>query len=170
MNRTIFAPFALAALGAVAISSAAAQVAGTYSGTTANGNAVSFTVATDSGTGDLAVTGASVDFSDLCTGGSTLNSGWGYGLTQDIKRMKVTNTTATPYFTIKFNLVFAADGQSATGMVSSIGPTLAPVGPKPRKALFCKSASQSMNVTLQSGDVPGFKPPAMGAVWLGLHN
>jgi len=167
MNRVFLTPLAVAALGACAISPAAAQVAGTYSGSTADGHSVTFTVSTDAGTGKLAVTGASVGFSDLCSNGSTLNSGWGYGLTQDIKKGAVSNTTSDPYFTIAFSLAFSGDGQSATGTVSSIGPTLSPVGPKPKKALFCQSPSQSMSVTLQSPDAPLFTPPAKGAVWLG---
>ena len=170
MNRLILAPLALAGVCACAISPAAAQVAGTYSGTTADGNGVSFTVATDPNTGVLAVTGATVFFSDMCRDGSTLNTGWGYGLNQDIVARKVSNTTAGSYFTITFNLNFAANGQSATGRVASFSPSLNPVGPHPTSALYCKSAMQSMSVTLQPPMASQSRPPATGAIWLGKSN
>lgn len=170
MNRPILVPLALAGFAACAISPAAAQVAGTYSGTTADGNGVSFTVATDPNTHVLAVTSASVGFSDICHDGSILGEGWGYGLNQDIVARKVTNTTAGAYFTIKFSMTFSVNGQSATGWISSFSPTLSPVGPKPTRALFCKSLGQSMSLTLQPPAMSQFKPPAKGAIWLGKTN
>jgi hypothetical protein len=170
MKRLMSVPLALAGVFACAISPAAAQVAGTYSGTTADGNGVSFTVATDPNTGLLAVTGAGIGFSDMCRDGSTLNTGWGYGLNQDIVARKVSNTTAGSYFTITFNLTFAPNGQSATGRIASFSPTLNPVGPHPTSALYCKSPMQSMSVTLQPPMASLFKPPAKGAIWLGKTN
>lgn len=154
-----------ASLVALCAMPAAAQVAGTYSGTSLDGNGVNFTVATDPNTGVLAVTGAGIGFSTICQEGATLNSGWGYGLTQDIVRGRVTNTSYGPYFTIKFSLQFAADGKSATGTVSTLTSTLATVGPKPKEALFCTSAPQSLSVTLQPPPAR-YTPPASGAVML----
>jgi hypothetical protein len=159
-------PAAIAALVAANATPAAAQLAGTYSGTSLNGDYVSFTVATDTGTGKLAVMSANISFSALCGNGSTLNTAWGYGMTQDIVKHRVKNITAGPYFTITFNLDFAAGGQSATGQVTSISPTLTPVGPAPKHALFCRSPSQTMSVTYQ-GAAAKFTPPANGAVMLG---
>ncbi len=158
-----------AALAAAIASPAAAQVAGTYSGTSADGNTVQFVVSTDSGTGFLAVTSATDFFSALCNDGSTLNTGWGYGLTADIVNRKVKNITPNNYFTITFNLVFAPDGQSATGNITSISPTLTPVGPRPKKALICTSPSQTLGVTLQSGAAK-VAPPAPGAIMYGKIN
>jgi hypothetical protein len=167
MNR-IFATLslAIAAQAMAGATPAAAQVAGVYSGTSLDGDGVSFTVATDTGTGKLAVTGAGIGFSALCSRGGTLNTGWGYGLTQDITNRRVSNTTSGPYFTIIFSLLFSADGQSATGRVSTVSPTLDPVGAKPTRALFCRSKSQTLSVTLQP-PTTHFNPPAQGAVWLG---
>jgi hypothetical protein len=170
MNRLIFVPLALAGVCACAFSPAAAQVAGAYAGTTADGNGVSFTVATDPDTGVLAVTGAGVGFSDLCRDGSTLNEGWGYGLMQDISARKVANITAGPYFTISFNMTFSGNGQTATGRITSYSPSLSPIGPSPTKALWCKSLNQGMTLTLQPPAASPFKAPAKGAIWLGKTN
>jgi len=149
MTRLVIA----AALVAALASPAAAQVAGTYSGTTADGNNVSFTVGTDPNTGNLALTSASVSISALCSDGSTFNTGWGFGFSPlpDISHHKVTSDGGGPYLTTDFSLTFSADGQSATGTIYEAVPTLTPVGPKPKKALFCSSAQQSMGLTLQSG-------------------
>jgi len=46
--------------------------------------------------------------------------------------------------------VAAKDGQSATGTILSISPTLAPVSDKPKTALICTSPKQSLSVTLQT--------------------
>jgi hypothetical protein len=163
-------PIALAALAAVAATPATAQLAGTYSGTSADGNSVNFVVSTDPGTGVLAVTSGSNFFSALCAkDGSILNSGWGYGLTQDIVNRQVSAVLANPYFTISFKLRFAANGQSATGSISTISPTLTPVGPAPKKALYCKSPMQALTVTLQP-PAARVTPPAPGtAVMLGKN-
>jgi hypothetical protein len=87
-------------------------------------------------------------------------------MTQDIANHKVSNVISGSYFTIKFSLLFSTDGQSATGTVSTLTSTLAPIGPKPTEALFCKSKPQTLSVTLQPGTAP-VAPPAQGAVWLG---
>lgn len=165
MNR-LFAilPATLAAF-ALASTANAGAVAGTYSGASADGNSVSFTVA-DDGNGVLALTGQSYNFSAMCNDGSTFNSGWGLGYDTPITGNKVKNTFAFPYLTNIVSLTFSADGQSATGTISSVSPTLTPVGPKPKKALFCKSPMQSLSLTLQSG-AARVKPPAQGAVYLG---
>jgi hypothetical protein len=159
-------PIAIAALMVAGVGPAAAQVAGVYSGTSMDGNGITLDVSTDTGTGLLAVTGASIGFSALCSDGSTLNSGWGYGLTQDILNRKVKNTTAGYYFTITFDVTFSRDGQSATGTISTVSPTLSPVGAKPKKALFCTSASQPLGLTLQA-DGAKVRPPVNGAVMTG---
>ncbi len=167
MNRIAITGAALAALFALP---AAAQVAGTYSGASANGDGVTFTVGTDTGTGVLAVQSASIGFSALCRDGSTLNSGWGYGMNQDIAHKRVSNTTYGPYFTIKFTLKFSADNQSATGTVSTVTSSLSPIGPAPKKVLLCRSPIQALNVTLQPATSRVTPPPAKGAVWLGGHD
>ena len=150
MTRCAF--FAAAAFAATLAGPAAAQVAGTYSGTSADGNGISFTVATDPNTGALAVTGASVGFSAPCKGnvGVTLNTGWGYGLLADISNGQVSNVSQSTYFDIAFNLTFSSDGQSATGQIETVSPDLYYVGDKAKKALLCTSKKQAMTLSLQN--------------------
>lgn len=157
--------FVTAAAALALAGPAAAQVAGVYSGTSADGNGVSFTVDPD-GSGGFKVTSAVVFFSDVCSDASILNTGWGYGLDQPIVARKVSDTTAGPYFTITFNLKFSNNGQTATGSVTSYSPTLTPIGPKPKKALFCSSPQQDMGVSLQPPG-PRASPPAGGATMYG---
>jgi hypothetical protein len=152
-----------AAAFAVAIAGpAAAQVAGTYAGTSADGSPVSFTVSLDNNN-ELAVTGDSVDFSTNCKGGGNNDGGWGWGTDSVIAKGKAAGNLEFPYATIIWTLKFSTDGQSATGTVSTVVPTLAPVGAKPKKAQICKSAKQAMTLTLQSGDAHA-APAYNGAV------
>ncbi len=165
MNRLFaIAPAALAALSLASVANAGA-VAGTYTGTSADGNYVSFTVSVD-GNSVLALTSQSYNFSAMCNDGSTLNTGWGLGYDTPITGSTVKNTFAFADLTNVVKLTFSGDGQSATGTIRSIGPSLTPIGPKPHKALFCKSPTQSLSVTLQPG-AARVKPPAQGAVYLG---
>lgn len=155
---------ALAALAATSTASAGA-LAGTYSGNSADGNGVTVVVGTDFN-GALAATSATVFFSALCNDGTTLNTGWSYGTDQPITGSRVSNLTASNYFTIGYHLTFSADGQTATGTIASVAPTLTPVGPHPKRALFCRSMSQSVTLTIQPGTAR-VAPPAQGAVYLG---
>jgi hypothetical protein len=152
------ATVAAAAAAAIALP-AAAQVVGNYFGTTADGNSISFTVATDENTGLLTIVQGGISFSALCNDGSTFNSGWGYGVdAPDIVNRKVKYVQTYPYFVFTADVKFSADGQSATGTFMSVSPELAPSGPKPKRALFCTSASQSFGVSL---DAPGAKHPVL---------
>jgi hypothetical protein len=66
-----------------------AQVAGTYAGTATDGNGVKFVVETDTTTGELAVTSASIVFSAPCKNSTyVLNSGWGFATLADINRAR----------------------------------------------------------------------------------
>ncbi len=161
MTRLLIA----AALAAAVASPAAAQVAGTYSGTSADGNSVSFVVGSDPSNGDLALTSASIGFSALCSDGSTLNAGIGFGFypLADIVNHRTTSRGGGNYNTTDLSLTFSADGQTANGFIYSVSPTLSPVGPAPKKALICKSARQPMGLTLQSGGAK-VDPPAKGVV------
>lgn len=165
MNRLLTTlPVALAAVLAASTASAGA-IAGTYSGTSTDGNTVSFTVAVD-GNGVLALTGETIYFSALCNDGSTLNTGWGLGYDQPITTARVKGGFAFNYLTTSFNLLFSSDGQSAAGRVATVSPTLTPVGPTPKRALFCRSKSQAVTLTRQPGPVR-VVPPTQGAVYLG---
>jgi hypothetical protein len=141
-----------AAIIAAAIATPAiAQVEGTYGGTSADGNGLTFVVGTDPSTGNLAVTSATIFFTAPCKNSTyVLNTGWGFGLTADIKDGKVSITSNGNYFSFHIGLDFASDGQSATGEIVSTSPTLTPVGPKPTHALICTSPKQDLTLTLQA--------------------
>jgi hypothetical protein len=152
-----------AILAAALATPAAAQVAGTYAGTTADGVGLSFVVGTDSNNGDLALTSAGINFTAPCKNSTyVLNTGWGFGLTADIVHHKVSYVAIDNYFVFTFSLDFSSDGQSATGTITSVSPTLTPVSNKPKKALFCESPKQGMTLTLQPPTArvsPGIKGP-----------
>jgi len=147
--KSLFNACGVALLATTLATPAAAQVAGTYSGTSADGSGLTFVVGTDSGNGNPAVTNATIFFSAPCKKSSyVLNTGWGFGLTADIVHHKVKYTAIDNYFVISFSLDFSGD--TATGTITSISPTLSPVSAKPKKALICESPSQSLSVSLPS--------------------
>jgi hypothetical protein len=144
--------FGAAIVATVIAAPAMAQVAGTYGGTSADGNGVTFVVGTDPSTGNLAVTSATIFFTAPCKNDTyVLNTGWGFGLTQDIAANgRVTISETGNYYTFYVALDFASDGQSVTGTIISISPTLTPVGPRPTHALICTSPRQALTATLQA--------------------
>lgn len=143
-----------------AASPAMAQVAGTYSGTAKDGSDVTFTVATDTATGKLAVVSAGINFIAPCKGVSyTLYQGEGYGMTADITNGAVSNTTDYPNFYIVFSLKFAKNGQTATGLEEVISPALYPPNATPAKSVFCESKRQAMSVSLQTTASRPATPP-----------
>jgi hypothetical protein len=158
----LIAALSTAALALSLAGPAAAQVAGTYTGTSADGSGLTFVVATDPNTGALAVTSAIVFYSAPCKGSTTvLDTGWGYGLTADVTSRAVTNDTSGSYFDINFSLKFAPDGQSATGTIASISPDLDPSTTPPTKALFCESKKQKLTLTLQPASGAHITPPGV---------
>jgi len=161
--RNLFTACGGAILAAALAMPAAAQVTGTYAGTSADGVGLSFVVSTDSANGDPELTAAGIGFSAPCKNSTVvLNTGWGIGLGSDIVKHKVKFVSAGSYFTFTVSLVFSNDGQSATGTIDSISPTLDPVGAKPKKALFCESPTQSLTLALQAPTARAV-PPARGA-------
>lgn len=142
--------FVVAALAAAATRPAAAQVTGTYSGISADGQNLMFVVSTNPANGGPEVTAAQISFAAPCKGSSfILNTTWGIGLASDVVGGKVKISTYDNYFTFAINLAFAADGQTATGTIQSIGTTLYKAGPHPKSALICTSPTQNLSLTLQ---------------------
>jgi hypothetical protein len=150
--KTIIYAYGAAIIAAALATPSMSQVAGTYAGTSADGNAVSFVVGTDTNNGELAVTTANISFSAPCKNSTyELNTGWSFGLLADInKARKVFISENGNYFRFKISLDFDSDGQSATGTILSTSPTLYPVGPNPARALICTAAMQALSLTLQS--------------------
>ncbi|MEJ0045716.1 MAG: hypothetical protein WDN04_06030 [Rhodospirillales bacterium] len=145
--KTLFAACGGILLAAMA-TPAAAQIAGIYNGNSADGSGLTFTISTDSDTGLLAVTSAGVGFSAPCKNSTlTLNEGWGYGLNADIVNHKVTAVSTGAYFDITVSLKFAANGQSATGTITTLSPTLDNTVSPAKKALFCASPKQTLTLT-----------------------
>ena len=87
-----------------------------------------------------------------------LDTGWGFGLSSDIVKGKVRFVTSDNYFTFTVDLTFAPDGQTATGTIESVAPTLYKVGAHPTKALICTSPSQALSLTLQPAGSVTSKP------------
>jgi hypothetical protein len=151
MSRFRTATLAFSALCAMALSTpGSAQQAGTYAGTSADGQNVSFTVGLD-GNNVLAVTGASIGFQAPCKGGTapTLYSGWGFGADAVITSHKAVMTAPDPYFYIVATLKFS--GSNVTGSIQTRTPYLDPGHTPPNVADFCESPSQAFSATLGTG-------------------
>ncbi len=139
-----------AVLASSIVAPAAAQVAGTYMGTSADGSGITYTVSTDTATGNLALTAASIGYNAPCKGESvSTGGGWGFGLTSDIVKHKVTSDVYGANFDFLVKLTFSTNGQTATGTIESILPTLYPTTGKATKALYCVSPTQTLSLTLQ---------------------
>jgi hypothetical protein len=148
MTNFRYPTLAFSVLCAMAVSTAGwAQQAGTYTGTSADGQTVSFTVGTDSDN-DLAVTGASIGFQAPCKGGTmpTLYSGWGFGTDAVISAHKANMVAADPYFYITADLKFS--GSTVSGSITTRTPDLDPGNTPPTKADFCESPKQAYSATL----------------------
>jgi hypothetical protein len=130
---------------------AAAQVVGTYRGTAADGTDIAFLVSTDASTGNLALTGAGIDFAAPCKNSSyVLISGWGFDLLADIVNRKVSYVAVNNYFVFTFNLKFSGDGHSATG--SDFGyPHPHPQTDKPKKGIVLRVAEAGHDAEAGAG-------------------
>jgi hypothetical protein len=151
MSKFRTATLAFSALCAMAISTpGSAQQAGTYAGTSADGQTVSFVVGLD-GNNVLAVTGASVNFVAPCKGGTapTLYSGWGFGSDSVITAHKTTMLATGPYFYITANIKFV--GTTAQGTIQTRSAYLDPGNTPPNRADFCESPTQAFTTTLGTG-------------------
>jgi hypothetical protein len=87
LTRTL-APLALA-LGLVAATSATAQVAGSYVGTTSQGLSISLTLI-DDGAGGLIFTGQTTQWNEACKTGDTKFAWWGVGASDPLTGNTVT--------------------------------------------------------------------------------
>ena len=160
-------PFALAVTLLSALAGAAfAQQAGTYSGTAADGSAISFTVGTDPSTGNLQVASANISFSDTCNPGSfTFQSSWGLGASgPDLTGSTGTYATnVAGYFDVMATLQFS--GPNLTGTIENVAVNFVPpaTGSQPTKSAFCKSKKQKYTATLQPLMIPvaGQRPAAV---------
>jgi hypothetical protein len=141
---------------------AQAQKIGTYYGTSADGQFLDFTVGTDTNTGSLALLGAGINFAAACTGGNPdLMASWGFGFTQDIAAHKVSMLFGNTDVYVTANLVFAGNGNTVSGNITSRAAAFAPSTGAPVKAEYCISAKQAFTATL-STSAPKVAVPAAG--------
>ncbi len=135
-------------LAAFASTAAVAQVAGTYTGSTADGESVSFTVTQDSASGTFSVTGENISFSAPCKNSTTtLNTAWGTGSTVPITNHVAKLALQDSYFFFSGTLRFT--GSTMSGMLASTSPDLIfNAAGHPTKALYCVSPAQSVTATL----------------------
>jgi hypothetical protein len=145
LHTVILACTLLCAIGTVAD----AQKAGTYTGTSADGQYLDFTVGTDTNTNTLAVLGMGVNFDAACSGGNPdLQQSWGLGFTQDIASRKAAILFGAQDIYVTANLAFSANGDTVTGTITSRTVSFAPSTAAPTKAEFCISAKQAFTATL----------------------
>ena len=131
---------------------AEAQKAGTYFGTSADGQFLNFTVGTDPITNNLAVLEAGINFDATCSGGNpNMQQSWGLGFTQDIASRKAAIVFGGQDIYVAANLVFTANGNTVAGTITTRSVAFAPSTAAPTKAEYCISPKQAFTATL-SGD------------------
>ena len=140
---------ALVCLGSVPFA-ALAQSAGTYTGTTADGENVSFTVTQDATSGEYSITGENIAFNAPCKNSTiTLNTAWGTGYSVPITKGVAKLALQDSYFFFSGTLRFTATAMSGT--LASTSPNLAyNASGHPTKALFCVSPAQAVTGTLSA--------------------
>jgi hypothetical protein len=150
----------VAALCVLASGPVQAQVAGVYTGYSADGELVQLKVAALKTTGRLGIREAAV-FVDAPCDYRTIDAVGGivYGVGEEIRHGVVRAERAeAAAFDIRFSLTFAADGRSATGSIRSIIPGLDATRLGAEQALFCLSPDQPLQVSLM---MPGAEPPPL---------
>jgi hypothetical protein len=151
MLRTLSVP-AAAAFAAALLSptQAAAQEAGTYNGTLANGYPISLTVAPAATKGEFQVTQTIIEYkSDACTPGKTTWTGYvGFGpnavISNSSKKVTLSYSSIEFYFSgyAKFN------GATATGAAVSYVPVFAAAKGAPTSSVFCAAKLQKFTAKL----------------------
>jgi hypothetical protein len=164
MSKFRYPTLAFSVLCAMALSTpGSAQQAGTYTGTSSDGQSVSFTVGLD-GNSVLAVTGAGISYEAPCKGGSapTLSTAWGFGTDAVITAHRATMTAADPFFYIVADMKFS--GSTVTGSITTRSPYLDPANTPPVRADYCISPKQAFSATLggTGPDAPALPPGTMG--------
>jgi hypothetical protein len=142
---SIFTAGLLSAL--CAAGAAQAQSAGSFSGTSADGNTVSLTV-TQSGS-TFTVTGMNVGFmADCKRTGNVATEGWGFFLGDDISSGATNYTSHNDYYYITGSMHFSG-GNTIKGVITSYTATFVPGAAPPAQAQFCTSPHQAFTLTKQ---------------------
>ena len=155
-----FALFGALAACAASSSPALAQKVGTYSGTTTDGQGVSFTVTQDANATTLSITSAQIFFNATCRNSTeTLNEGEGYGLSTPIVNHQAPIAATFTDFNFVGTVYFV--GTTMHGNVTSRAAKLSTANTPPTQSLFCMSPSKTFTGTLQTA-TPSIMPPAAG--------
>ncbi|HWY15772.1 MAG TPA: hypothetical protein VNX86_11600 [Rhizomicrobium sp.] len=131
---------------------ASAQQLGTYNGTTADGNPVSFTVGYDTVNSVYEITSASIQFSATCAAtGDIINEGWGFGVAEDIIAGRAPFQAESEYFDIYAPAGVAFHGtMTVTGHLISRTAVFKTDGQPAGGAQFCMSPNQAFTATFAS--------------------
>ena len=152
--------------GILGTSAASAQVAGTYAGTSADGQSISISVTFDSGTGLYEITGATVWYNVHCTGlgtGITINEGLGWNPGTELNPGANQMTFSGNEENIFANLGWHKYSNAFTGNIDTRIAALVPNGAaRPNHVMYCESASQPLTLTYQGPS--HFQPLPKGAV------
>lgn len=137
---------------------AMAQMAGTYSGTSADNNFISMVV-TESG-GVFTVTSMNVSFVASCNiPGNTVSEGWGFFLGQNFASGMLDFTSHNDYYYIYGNAHFSGN-HTIKGLITSLTATFAPNHTPPNKSQYCTSPKQVYTLTRQAA--PALPPVTPG--------
>jgi hypothetical protein len=152
MLRTLSVPAGTAALALTLLgpTHAAAQEAGTYSGTLANGYPISLTVAPAATKGEFQVTQTVVQYeSDACTPGKTRWSGYvGFAPDAVISKSSKKATLSFSGLDFYFSGYAKFNGASVTGAAVSYVPVFAASKAAPASSVFCAAKLQKFTATL----------------------
>jgi hypothetical protein len=139
---------------------ASAQQVGTYNGTTADGNSVSFVVGFDAVNNVDEITGATIGFSATCSTGDVTNQTWGFGVGEDIIAGRASFAADNDYFDIYAPAGVAFHGtQTVTGHLISRTAIFKTQGPPATGAQYCISPSQTFTATFAGPERGPALPP-----------
>jgi hypothetical protein len=138
---------------------ALAQKVGTYSGNSADGGYISFSV-TESG-GIFSFGNGDVNFMAACTNPvRTASEGWGFYVGQQIVGGVNSFHSGNDYYDIRGTMQFVTNSK-IKGTITSVTAVFVPGSTPPNKAQFCKSPKQAFTLTFQG---PAQNQPATAVV------
>jgi hypothetical protein len=149
-TRIPFATALAAALGLAVATTAQAQVAGTYTGTTSQGDEIDITIV-DDGSGGFALTGDVVYWTEDCHTGDQKFTAWGIGTYFELGGNPSTYTFASQTLYEVLKMHFSPDGQTVHGTFQGMEPTFVDVNQSRSKVEQCHSGTLTYNATLQAG-------------------
>jgi|GEM_PF-1575594 len=139
--------------GVLGIGAASAQVAGTYSGTSADGQSISIDVTFDSGTQLYEITGALVFYNARCTGlgtGISIGEGLGWNPGTELNPGANQMTFSGNEQNIFANLGWHKSTNAFTGNIDTRVAGLVPNGAaRPNHVMYCESATQPLTLSYQ---------------------